>query len=69
MTWRAIHPAPTVFTAVSTRPSRPAMVWKKNSVGRKPLKKELATKPLVYRRKLDLKAQDESSLSYLSFKR
>jgi len=45
------------------------MVWKKNSVGRKPLKKELATKPLVYRRKLDLKAQDESSLSYLSFKR
>jgi hypothetical protein len=31
------HPVSAVFTAVSTRPSLPAIVWKKNSVGVRPL--------------------------------
>ena len=44
---RLMYPVSAVFTAVSTRPSRPAMVWKKNSVGRIPEKKELATKPFA----------------------
>jgi hypothetical protein len=40
-----MYPVSAVLTAVSTRPSRPAMVWKKNSLGVSPLKKLLATKP------------------------
>lgn len=31
-----MYPVSAVFTAVSTRPSRPAIVWKKNSVGVRP---------------------------------
>lgn len=32
-----MYPVSAVFTAVSTRPSRPPMVWKKNSVGLRPV--------------------------------
>ena len=38
------HPVSAVFTAVSTSPSRPPMVWKKNSGAVRPLKKLVATK-------------------------
>mmetsp|Transcript_3565 Transcript_3565/g.12138 ORF Transcript_3565/g.12138 Transcript_3565/m.12138 type:complete len:207 (+) Transcript_3565:1321-1941(+) len=44
---RDMYPVSAVFTAVSTRPSRPAIVWKKNSVGRIPLKNEFATNPFA----------------------
>ena len=47
MSLRDMYPVSAVFTAVSTRPSRPAIVWKKNSVGRIPLKNEFATKPFA----------------------
>src|SRR5580704_2452436 len=40
-----IYPVSAVFTAVSTRPSRPDMAWKRNSVGVKPEKKLLRTNP------------------------
>lgn len=42
-----MYPVSAVLTAVSTRPSRPAMVWKKNSVGVRPEQKLSATKPLA----------------------
>jgi hypothetical protein len=44
---RCMYPVSAVLTAVSTRPSRPPMVWKKNSVAVSPEKKELATKPFA----------------------
>jgi hypothetical protein len=34
---RLMYPVSAVLTAVSTSPSRPPMVWKKNSVGVRPL--------------------------------
>lgn len=42
-----IYPVSAVLTAVSTRPTRPAIVWKKNSVGVNPVKKLFWTKPLA----------------------
>lgn len=41
------QPVSAVLTAVSTRPSRPAIVWKTNSVGVSPLKKLSSTKPFA----------------------
>jgi hypothetical protein len=35
-----IYPVSAVLTAVSTKPSRPPIVWKKNSVAVRPEKKE-----------------------------
>lgn len=42
-----MYPVSAVFTAVSTKPSRPAIVWKKNSVGVRPEKKLFETNPLA----------------------
>lgn len=42
---RCMYPVSAVFTAVSTRPSLPPIVWKKNSVGVRPLQKLFCTKP------------------------
>lgn len=42
-----MYPVSAVLTAVSTKPSRPPIVWKKNSVAVRPEKKELATNPLA----------------------
>jgi hypothetical protein len=42
-----MYPVSAVLTAVSTKPSRPPIVWKKNSVGVKPVKKLFSTKPLA----------------------
>mmetsp|Transcript_11831 Transcript_11831/g.47731 ORF Transcript_11831/g.47731 Transcript_11831/m.47731 type:complete len:207 (+) Transcript_11831:152-772(+) len=44
---RAMYPVCAVLTAVSTRPSRPPMVWKKNSVAERPATNEFLTKPLA----------------------
>ena len=38
-------PVSAVFTAVSMRPSRPPIAWKKNSDGVKPARYEFSTKP------------------------
>lgn len=44
---RCMYPVSAVLTAVSTRPSRPPIVWKKNSVGVRPEQKLFSTKPLA----------------------
>eukprot|EP00659_Diplonema_papillatum_P008561 gene8560-biopygen8549 len=40
-----MYPVSAVFTAVSTRPSLPPIVWNQNSWGWSPVKNEFATKP------------------------
>ena len=40
-----VIPVSAVFTAVSMRPSRPPIAWKKNSDGVKPARYEFSTKP------------------------
>ena len=42
---RWMYPVSDVFTAVSMRPSRPPMAWKKNSCGVNPRRYEFSTKP------------------------
>lgn len=42
-----MYPVSAVLTAVSTSPSLPPIVWKKNSVGVRPEKKLFSTKPFA----------------------
>ena len=42
-----MYPVSAVFTAVSTKPSLPPIVWKKNSVAVRPEKKLFGTNPLA----------------------
>ena len=41
-----MYPEFAVLTAVSMRPSRPPIAWKKNSCGERPCRYEFSTKPL-----------------------
>ena len=57
-----IYPVSAVLTAVSTKPSLPAIVWKKNSVGVSPEQKLFDTKPLA----LGVLAGNKTTINELS---